>query len=184
MSDKNKKPENGSPKKSRREIFLVRLNVAVLLGIMVTATLFMTFGERPNVSLEENRDLAKCPEFSVESYFSGEFTKNFAAFYNDTVPMRSDFKLFISNFRAHLGIKYDGGVHLEGGLPNIESRPPDTSRPTSSKKPPVLVIPQVSGSSNNSSGTSPEPSESITENSSSGISDTSEPADGSAETSE
>lgn len=182
MSDKNKKPENGSPKKSRRETFLVRLNVAVLLGVMVIATLFMTFGKRPNVSLEENRDLAKCPEFSIESYLSGEFTKNFAAFYNDTVPMRSDFKSFISNFRAHLGIKYDGGVHLEGGPPIIESRPPDTSRPSSSKKPPVVVIPQVPGSS--SSDTSSEPSESVTENSSSSISDTSEPTDGSAETSE
>lgn len=182
MSDKNKKPENGSQKK--RETFLTRLNVAVLLGIMVIATLFMTFGKRPNVSLEENRDLAKCPEFSMESYLSGEFTKNFASFYNDTVPMRSSFKLFISNFRAHLGIKYDGGVHLEGTLPNIESRPPDTSRPSSSKKPPALFIPQVPDSSGSSSDTSSEPSESVTDNSSGSDPDTSEPTDSSSEVSE
>ena len=183
MSDKNKRPDNGSPKSSRRESFLARLNVAVLVGIMVTAALFMTFGKRPNVSVEENRDLAKCPEFTCESYFSGEFTKNFAAFYNDTVPMRSDFKAFISNFRAHLGIKYDGGVHLEGGLPNIESRPPDTSRPSSSKKPPAVVIPQIPGSSS-SSDTSSDRSESAAENFSGGVSDTSKPSGDSPETSE
>lgn len=137
-------------KTRRRENNLFSLNIAVIIAIFAFGALFMTFGERPKTSEEENRNLAKCPTFTFESYIKGEFTKDFAEFYNDTVPMRSTFKSMISAFRANLGIKYGNGETLHGPLPNIESRPdrPDSSS-SSSKKPPVVVVtpPATSSSS-------------------------------------
>lgn len=133
----------------KREHSLYTLNISVIVGVLAFITLFMTFGERPTISVEENRDLAECPTFSLESYFKGEFTEKFAEFYNDTVPLRSTFKSMISAFRANLGVNY-GGVHISGGRPVIEQRP-ETSGSSSTKKPtPVVVVPQPSGNSSSS----------------------------------
>lgn len=138
----------------KREQSLYTLNISVIVGILAFITLFMTFGERPTISTEENRDLAKCPTFSFESYFKGEFTEDFAAFYNDTVPLRSTFKSMISAFRANLGIKYGDGISISGGLPTIETRPESSGSSSTRKPPPVVVIPPQSGSSGNSSTSS------------------------------
>lgn len=146
----------------RRENMLLSVNVSVLIGVFAFITLFMTFGQRPKITAEENRDLAKCPSFSFESYFKGEFTKGFAAFYNDTVPLRSTFKTMISAFRANLGV--GGGATLHGGIPDIEVRPDTPDKPSSSKKPPAVVIPQQSSSTSpqqSSSATSSESSTSV-----------------------
>ncbi|MCM1167198.1 MAG: DHHW family protein [Ruminococcus sp.] len=168
----------------RREHSLYTLNISVIVGIMAFITLFMTFGERPTVSTEENRDLAKCPAFSFESYFKGDFTNDFAAFYNDTVPLRSTFKSMISAFRANLGI--NTGVHISGGLPTIESRPESSGSSSSTRKPPpVVVIPQqtestASGSASGSSTVSPANSSSSsgsTESTSTTSSSSREPVD-------
>lgn len=136
----------------KRKKILVTVNVAVILVIMGAVALFMTFGERSTVSNEERRDLAKCPEFTWESYFKGDFTSDFAEFYNDTVPMRSTFTSFISAFRAHLGVDYDGGVHIHGGIPDIESRPEKPAESSqSTKKPVVVVIPDPVDNTSSSS---------------------------------
>ena len=51
----------------KREHSLYTLNISVIVGVLAFITLFMTFGERPTISVEENRVLAKCPTFSFES---------------------------------------------------------------------------------------------------------------------
>lgn len=156
-------------KTRRRENNLFSLNIAVIVGIFAFGALFMTFGERPTISEEENRGLAKCPAFTLESYFKGEFTKDFAEFYNDTVPLRSTFKTMISTFRANLGVKYGEGESLHGPMPVIETRPDNSSRPSSSsKKPPVVVVtPPAGGSGSSSTVTSTSSSASTTVTSSS-----------------
>lgn len=124
----------------KRKKILVTVNAAVILVIMGAVALFMTFGERPTVSNEERRNLAECPEFTWESYFKGDFTSDFAKFYNDTVPMRSTFTSFISAFRAHLGVDYDGGVYIHGGRPDMsDNSKPETSKPENSV--PSVVLP-------------------------------------------
>lgn len=155
----------------RRESALFSLNISVIIGIFAFITLFMTFGQRPKVSEVENRDLAKCPTFSVESYFKGEFTSQFAAFYNDTVPLRSTFKTMISAFRANLGVKYGGGVSINGGLPDIETRPESSggSSTTSRKPPPAVVIPQATGASGGSTSSTSTSSSSSSSSSSTSV---------------
>lgn len=124
----------------KREKSMLFLNIVVLMAVFIGITLFMTFGERPNVSYVENRDLEKPPEFTWEGYWSGYVTEQFAKYYNDTVPMRSTWKLFISEFRDHIGIKYEGGVTLVGPLPVIEK--PD-SIPDSGTSKPANSVPEV-----------------------------------------
>lgn len=145
MGNKKKAPEKETQKSKemlKREKILHIVNIAVLLTVFSGITLFMTFGNRPNVSYTENRDLEKPPKFTWEGYWSGYVTDQFSKYYNDTVPMRSTWKLFISNFRSHLGIKYGGGVTIVGKVPVIEnpSKPEtSTSRPANSI--PAVVIP-------------------------------------------
>ena len=166
--EKNKKtPKNGDVKQEtkvspKREKTLCIINIAVLMTIFAGITLFMTFGQRPNVSYEENRNLEKMPEFSWESYWNGDFTEQFGRYYNDTVPLRSTWKQVISNVRNNLGIKYDGGVTIIGQMPviNNNSKPTTESKPENSVpaivKPsgnsvPAVVIPNATSSAEENS---------------------------------
>lgn len=87
-------------------------NISAIAAVMLGITVFINTAPRPTVSDEENRDLAKCPPFSVESFFDGSFPEGFSAYFNDTVPMRSKWKEIISEFRSNLGIEYDDGVTI------------------------------------------------------------------------
>ncbi|MGN1111385.1 MAG: hypothetical protein ACI4QY_06995 [Oscillospiraceae bacterium] len=100
----DKKPNN------KRGLYI--LNISVIAAVILGITVFINTAPRPTESNEENRDLAKCPPFSVESYFNGTFTEGFSAYFNDAVPMRSTWKRFISDFRSKLGIEYDDGVTI------------------------------------------------------------------------
>lgn len=108
------------------EHLLASINVLVLVAVIGIISCFLLFGKRPVKSVEENRNLAPRPKFSLSSYFEGTFTEEFAEYYNDTVPMRSFFKGVISDFRGNMGIPYDDGVILVGSIPEIE-QPADTS---------------------------------------------------------
>lgn len=115
MKAKNKEL---TEKKTPRGLLI--FNIAVILAVFAGITVFINTAPRPTVSEEEQRELAKCPKFTVESYFSGEFTEKFSEYYNDAVPMRSTWKLIISEFRGKLGFKPDDGVDIVGPLPDIE----------------------------------------------------------------
>lgn len=176
LSEREKVQKNKTEwKLENRQKTLHFVNVVVLMAVFAAITLFMTFGKRPNVSYEENRDLEKPPQFTWEDYRAGKVTDQFAKYYNDTVPMRSTWKLFIANFRDHLGIKYDGGVTIVGQLPVIENPPKpadSTSRPANSI--PAVVI-QRPGSSSAASSNNKVPEVVIPQRSTSGTSDTSQP---------
>lgn len=161
MSDKKKSSKNveekpRDPKAEKREKALRIVNIAVLMAIFAGVTLFMTFGKRPNVSYTENRNLEKPPEFTWEGYWSGYVTDQFSKYYNDTVPERAAWKLFISNFRAHLGVKYGNGVTIVGEVPVIDnhSKPDDTSKPANSVPEVVIKKPEDGGASSNGDASS------------------------------
>lgn len=145
----------------RREQSLASFNISVIIAVFAFITLFLTFGARSTVSVEEKRELAKMPEFTWESYFDGSFTEDFAHFYNDTVPMRSSFMSFISSFRGKMGLKFgDDGAQLVGGKPTLD-QPTQSSKPTESKVPNTANVGNSSSnSSTSSSGGTSEPVES------------------------
>lgn len=129
------KEEQALIKKTERKMYSI--NILVLVALLLVISGFMIFGKRPTKSEEENRDLTKCPQFSVASYLDGTFTSQFAEFFNDTVPMRSMFKGLIADFRSCLGVPYDDGVKLIGNVPVLEepdepeeTEPPETTVPT------------------------------------------------------
>lgn len=120
-------------KSRQRDYSLKCLNVSVIAGVLTFISVFLIFGKRPTVSYEEKRELATIPEFTLASYFDGSFTSGFAEFFNDAVPERASFKTFISLFRSHFGIGYEG-VEIHGKIPVIDNgNPPETpvSKPQS-----------------------------------------------------
>lgn len=83
------------------------LNVAIIMAILLLGCIYLLALKRETVSDEENRSLAKFPEFSLKSYISGEYTEGIAKFYDDTVPNRSYFKKIIATYIMPLkGLEY------------------------------------------------------------------------------
>ncbi len=116
-------------KKKMRAFRLHKVNVIAISAVFAVGTLFMLFGKRPTISAEEKRELTKRPAFTIESYLDGTFTSQFSAFFNDTVPLRSDFKHMIAVFRSRLGVDFDD-VEIVGQIPVQEVKPSETAPPT------------------------------------------------------
>ena len=91
--------------KRRTERKFAGWNTGVCLVLLFGIAAGMLIFERPTVSMEENRTLAKMPEISVENYLDGELTGGIAEHYNDTVPFRSTFKGWIQNLRSRFGLR-------------------------------------------------------------------------------
>ena len=79
-------------KRKNIEVLAGALSVLILLVVFGLTSLFLIVFPRSTESQIEKRKLATFPKFSFSSYFSGEFTKNVAEFYDDTVPFRDSFK--------------------------------------------------------------------------------------------
>ncbi|MDE5583556.1 MAG: hypothetical protein K2J08_07620 [Ruminococcus sp.] len=107
------------------------LNITVIMAILVMGFSYLLFLPRDTVSHEENRNLAKFPKFSLESYLKGEYTEEIGNYYDDTVPNRSLFKTVIANNLMPLkGLKYgneDGGVELYNTSSDKKNDKPKTS---------------------------------------------------------
>ena len=84
-----------------------------IMGAIAICGVFLLFGKRSDFSAEENRKLATMPEFSWNSYLNGEYTADVAAYYNDTVPMRSTFKRMISSMQNLKGLPSDEDKNAE-----------------------------------------------------------------------
>lgn len=143
----------------KREYSLQCFNIAVIVAVFSLITLFINFNysNRPKVDEDERRKLAQIPEFTWQSYFDGSFTSGFSAWFNDTVPSRSTFKNFISLFRSHLGIDYDGGVTIIGPMTPVEDPGDDPTSSSNDSKPTDpdnSGKPQQSGSGSTSDPTS------------------------------
>lgn len=112
------------------EQMLYTINCLAIIAVMTVFTVIMLFGKRPTISEAENRDLAKCPKFTLSSYFDGSFTSGFSSFFNDTVPGRKGFKAFIANYRSHFGFGYGDGVVLYGNVPTGDKGGKPSATPT------------------------------------------------------
>lgn len=81
-------------KKNKKGI--VRRNISAaafsgfFCGVIGTVGAALIFLERPVESLTENRMLEERPEFSADSYVSGEFAAKLDKYFTDTVPYRDE----------------------------------------------------------------------------------------------
>lgn len=103
----------------------VNAAVICLLGLSISA--YLIFAPRPTESGVENRELAKFPSFSFESYFDASYTTQISTWFTDTAPDRDAYKAAITKIRSFYGITPD--VVFVGPI----TPPPNTSedeRPT------------------------------------------------------
>lgn len=117
MEEKRKKPDAATVVKA------INAAVLCLLGLGISA--YLLLAPRPTQSGIENRELAKFPEFSWESYFNAEYTAGITEYFTDTAPGRDTYKNIITDIRALFGITPKEGVI--GVKPND---PVDDERPT------------------------------------------------------
>ncbi|WP_066454771.1 DHHW family protein [Anaerotruncus rubiinfantis] len=152
MRDRNKKSEpyryrppaaGGSPRVARPEdtreryYLLIRLklsmewlrrvswvNIAVFLCVLGMFFLGGIFLPKPEFSQVEKRDLAKLPEFSAETLFSGEYTRGLETYFADTFPLREWFVSFSAVIDEAHGIRKDDVriVH-NGGMNEVQDVP-------------------------------------------------------------
>ncbi len=118
-------------KRDKRGLLEKRLSLVVLFLLTFSfglATLLMVILPRSTVSKIEKRELATLPRFSLESYFSGEFTAGVANFYDDTVPMRDSLKNLGNNFKAVWAGAWR--AHSQRPIDLHRRRPKGTSRKT------------------------------------------------------
>lgn len=65
------------------------LKIALFTAVMVILFIIgLAFFARPERSENEKRELTKFPEFTIQSFLSGEFTSQLSLWYSDTYPLR------------------------------------------------------------------------------------------------
>lgn len=115
------------------------LNVMVIMIILIIGFIYLLAFKRETVSNEENRNLAKFPEFSFQSYINGEYTEGIARYYDDTVPNRSFLKKVIATYIMPLkGLEYgdeklviyqnNNGAENNPGKPAVQTTAVSTSQ--------------------------------------------------------
>lgn len=125
------KPAEAPPRRrkkvDKRSLLERRLSLVVLAFLILNfsiLTLLMLFLPRSTESKIEKRELAEFPKFSLQSYFSGEFTAGIATFFTDTVPMRDSLKNAGNNFKAVFGLpQAEGTVQFVGKVNKLEDFP-------------------------------------------------------------
>lgn len=107
--------EAAMKKYKRRHVVYERICIILFLCVIFFTGLCLVFLNRPTFSEVEKRELAKFPELTLESYFSGEFADEFTAYFSDTVPFREQLVELASKLNSLKGIsapKFYGNVNV------------------------------------------------------------------------
>lgn len=113
--------------------FICTISVIIFLFVFGLISIFLLVFPRSKESQIEKRKLATFPPFSFSSYFSGEFTKGVAEFYDDTVPFRDSFKTAGYNFKSIFGLHTESEVKMIDVKP-IDQTKKDTNQQTSTSE--------------------------------------------------
>lgn len=146
--------------------FWITANIVITLSLFIGITVMLLVFERPTHSDIERRDLAKFPEFSAESFFSGEFTSKVSNWFNDTVPWRDGFKNMSTRIMKYTGISSGGIGHII--LPDPPK--PNTNTPNPSGTSPADTQPSQTDNqggtppvTDTTGGTAADPNEPVTD---------------------
>ncbi|MDD5947274.1 MAG: DHHW family protein [Oscillospiraceae bacterium] len=118
------------------------LNIAICCTVVLVIAVGMLILERPTISETENRTLAKMPHFSWNSYLNGNYTAGVAEYYNDTVPMREQWKLATATFRKYMAWQSNGPV-IHGGRPESDGDSAEQTTATSTTTAITTVDPDI-----------------------------------------
>ena len=109
-----------------------KIKIVLFCAVMIAACIIgLAFFARPTVSENEKRELTKFPEFTVESFLSGEYTSQISLWFADTYPLREPMIQANSSLNQLYGIKEEqiiGGGNADdipAGPSDIEFNPTD-----------------------------------------------------------
>lgn len=127
-----------SNKHSRQRLQSLHLvNVCVTVLTLVAVGVLALVLPKPTVSEVERRELAKKPELTLESWFSGTFAQQYDAYYADTFPQREELVTMASRIESLEGIRPDdvriyqasNSSPQQEPEPSTEPQQPDSSQP-------------------------------------------------------
>lgn len=98
------------------------ISLLIMTPVFIAISVFLVAIPRSEKSEIEKRNLATIPEFTTESYFSGEYTAGLTEFYDDTVPDRDDLKTVGYNFKSLFGIHTEDEVKVVGHPINVVNK--------------------------------------------------------------
>ncbi len=101
--------------KSDRRFWARFASLAAIIPAYLILLICAVFLPRSTVSNIEKRNLATMPDFTMESYLSGQYTADVANYFDDTVPFRDSLKQAASRFMNLFGIKYND-VQISGTM--------------------------------------------------------------------
>ena len=108
-SDKNKTPDSEKPKSSKKDPFLRKAAYVQILSCVIVIVIFFVIGcaffMRPDHSDTEKRNLTEFPEFTWDSFLSGNFTSQINLWYSDTFPTREGMIIASDYIKSLYGIK-------------------------------------------------------------------------------
>ena len=123
-------------KQSNRSQQLYLVNVSVVIMLLVLLGILAVVLPKPTVSEVEKRELAAKPQWSLRSWFSGEYAEQYDAYYADTFPQREQLVLLASKLEQMQGVHPDDvRIHPAGGSAQQQSlsRKPNRSNNRSSR---------------------------------------------------
>ena len=83
--------------------FICFINIIVVSFAFIFISSYLLFAKRSTSSALERRRLSEFPEFTLESYFSGEYTVKLQTWFTDTVPDRDTWKKADMKIRSLFG---------------------------------------------------------------------------------
>ncbi len=95
-----------------------------LSALIIFFVIGLAFFLRPSVSENEKRELTKFPEFTFESFLSGEYTAQISLWFSDTFPLRESMISANGAMQSLYGVR-DEQVIGGGSADDIPSGPAD-----------------------------------------------------------
>lgn len=97
------------------------INVSVVVMLLVVIGILAVVLPKPTVSEVEKRELAAKPQWSLRSWFSGEYAEQYDAYYADTFPQREQLVSLASKLEQMQGVHPDDvRIHSAG---NAQTQP-------------------------------------------------------------
>ena len=134
--------KNDSEKYRKRRSALEGIIIVLFLAIIYFVGLCLVFLKRPTESETEKRKLAEKPQFTFDSYFSGQYTDDFTVYFSDTVPYREQIIHLVSVLNKYKGITaptFYGNVKEV----NAPAEPAPESTEPAQTTAPVVIIPDT-----------------------------------------
>ena len=122
--------------------FFLALPFFAILGLLTVVSFIIPL--RPTYSAGEKRELAKFPEFSVETLVSGDYFDDITLWFSDTFPGREDWvaiSQYTTNFHGYSEVAIDGEMTMSDQIP-LETIPVPT-KPAPQEPEPEASVPAV-----------------------------------------